>query len=253
MQTIGVPYHQDEFIADFDVGVPVDTQVTVDLPEADPWRRMGVLYEELARVVSGHVLPVLVVSGACLTSLGILAGLQRSGRDVGIVWVDAHGDFNTEATTPSGYLGGMPLALAAGVGILTLPEVLRLRPVPPSRIVLVGARDIDPAESVLLPQWGVGRRGLAVAAADLPTGDLYLHIDVDICDPTAVPDLLFPAPDGPAVDTVMTAVRRIMATGRVVAVDLAATWHQNGPRSSVQRQVMHRVAQAVTDGSPSPG
>jgi arginase len=117
---------------------------------------MGGHYEELARMVSGHDLPVLVVSGACLTSLGILAWHQRSGCDVGIVWFDAHGDFNTEATTPSGYLGDM--ALAAGVGILTLPEELPLRPVPCSRIVLVGARDIDPAESVLLTQSGVGRQ-----------------------------------------------------------------------------------------------
>ncbi len=116
MRTIGVPYHQAQLIPDFDVGVPVDTVVTVDLPDADAWRRMSVLYEELARVVRGEPLPMLVVSGACLTSLGLLAGLQRAGRDPGIVWVDAHGDFNTEATTPSGYLGGMPLALAVGVG-----------------------------------------------------------------------------------------------------------------------------------------
>ena len=57
---------------------------------------------------------MLVVLGDSTTSLGVLAGMQRPGRHVGIVWVDAHGDFNTEATTPSGYLGGMPLVALIG-------------------------------------------------------------------------------------------------------------------------------------------
>jgi arginase len=201
---------------------------------------------KLARVVSEHALPVLVISGACTTSLGILAGLQRAGREPGIVWMDAHGDFNTEATTPSGYLGGMPLALAVGVGTLTLPRSLGLRPVPTSRVALVGARDIDPGERVLLEQSVIEQRGLSVSPIDLPDGDLYLHIDIDICDPTVVPDLLFPAPGGPGLDTVIDVVRRLMTTGRVVAVDLAATWHHNGPAASTQRQVMRRMKDAVT-------
>jgi arginase len=245
METIGVPYHQDELIPDFDVGVPVDHDVTVDLPDGDTWTRMGILYDEVARVVSEHPPPFLVVSGACLTSLGILAGLQRSDRDPGIVWIDAHGDFNTEATTPSGYLGGMPLALAVGVGTLTLPLELGLRPVPTSRVVLVGARDIDPEEQILLDRSDIEQRGLDVVARDLPPGDLYVHVDIDICDPRVVPDLLFPAPGGPDCDVVVTTVRRIMATGRVVAVDLAATWHQNGPSATTQRGVMRRLKEAV--------
>jgi len=246
MKTIGVPYHQDELIPGFNVGVPIAHEVTVGLPDGDAWQRMGVLYEEVARVVSEHALPVLVISGACTTSLGILAGLQRAGREPGIVWIDAHGDFNTEATTPSGYLGGMPLALAIGVGTLTLPRSLGLRPVPTSRVVLVGARDIDPGERVLLEQSDIEQRGLSVSPIDLPDGDLYLHVDIDICDPTVVPDLLFPAPGGPGLDAVVDLVRRLMTTGRVLAVDLAATWHHNGPAASTQRQVMRRMRAAVT-------
>jgi arginase len=245
METIGVPYHQDELIPGFDVGVPIDHEIKVDLPDGDAWKRMGVLYNEVARVVSEHAPPLLVVSGACLTSLGILAGLQRTGRDPGIVWVDAHGDFNTEATTPSGYLGGMPLALAVGVGTLTLPFELGLHPVPTSRVVLVGARDIDPEEQVLLDHSAIGQRGLDVLTRDLPDGDLYVHIDIDICDPTIVPDLLFPAPGGPGPDIVAGLVRRVMATGRVMAIDLAATWHQNGPAASLQHQAMRLVRAAI--------
>lgn len=112
--------------------------------------------------------------------------------------------------------------------------------------MLVGARDVDADEGRLLDRSQVLRRGLDVAARDLPHGDLHLHVDVDICDPTAVPDLLFPAPGGPAVDDVLAAVRRIVLTGRVIAIDLAATWHHNGPSAATQRAVMGRIADAAS-------
>jgi len=88
---------------------------------------MGVLYDPVAQAISRHTLPVLVVSGDCTTSLGIIAGLQRAGRDPGIVWIDAHGDFDTEATSPSGYLGGLALALAAlAYAVLAISTVFDL-------------------------------------------------------------------------------------------------------------------------------
>ena len=157
MTIVTVPYHLDERLAEFDVGVAVDHEVIVDLPVGDPWQRMGLLYEEVARVVSIQAPPVVVVSGDCTTSLGVLAGLQRAGHDAGIVWFDAHADFHTATTTTSGYLGGMPLALAVGVGALTLPNALGLRPVSESRAVLVDARDTDPGEHILLEQSSVRR------------------------------------------------------------------------------------------------
>jgi arginase len=126
-----------------------------------------------------------------------------------------------------------------------LPNELRLRPIAESRVVLVGARDIDPDESRLLERSLVGRKGIDVVAADLPDGDLHLHVDIDICDPTEVPDLLFPATDGPVLGDVVAAVARVMATGRVIAVDLAATWHHNGPSASIQRDAMRQVAHAA--------
>ncbi len=161
MVTLAVPYHLDERLAVFDVGAPVDHQVTVELPAGDAWHRMSALYEQVAQVVASYRdrdrVPV-VVSGDCTTSLGVLAGLQRAGDEVGIVWFDAHADFHTQDTTTSGYLGGLPLALAAGVGTLTLPAALGLQPVAESRIVLVDARDTDPPEQVLLGRTGVSAR-----------------------------------------------------------------------------------------------
>jgi arginase len=248
MVTVAVPYHLDQRLDGFNVGIPFDQEVTAELPSGGVWERMAVLYQQVAETVSSQTSSSLVVSGDCTTSLGVLAGLQRANRDVCIVWFDAHADFHTEATTTSGYLGGMPLALAAGVGALTLPTALGLRPVPEPRIVLVDARDTDPGEHVLLEQSDVTRMNVQdLRAADLPDGEIYLHVDLDVFDPGDVPDLLYPAPGGPALDDVLDAVQRVVASGRVAAVGLAATWRHDTTTASAHEMIMGRLQAAARD------
>ena len=229
MLSVHVPFHLDEPIAAFDAGVPADVTLGPGLPAGHPWTRMAALYGPVADTVAGHDGPVAVTSGDCTTSLGVLAGLQRAGRDVGVVWFDAHADFHTDATTTSGYLGGMPLSLAVGLGDLTLPRALGLRPVPEQRVVLADARDTDPGEHLLLQGSAVTRTTVADVLSVVPDGDLYVHVDVDVCDPAALPDLLYPAAGGVAVDELLTAVRGLTATGRVAAIGLAATWYHRTP------------------------
>ncbi len=249
--TITVPYHLDERLEAFDTGLPVDLQVTADLPAATAWERMAILYDHVARAVAAQAAPLVVVSGDCTTSLGVLAGLQRAGRDPGIVWFDAHADFHTEASTTSGYLGGMPLALAAGVGTLTLPAALGLRPVPEGRIVLVDARDTDPGEHELLGESAVTRRRVQdLDAGDLPEGEVYLHVDVDVADPDDVSDLLYPTPGGPSLADVVEAIEAITASGRVAALGIAATWRHGRSAADVQHQVLRRLVGAATHDTP---
>lgn len=248
MVTVAVPYHLDERLAAFELGVPVDHEVMVELPAGDAWHRMSVLYEQVAQVVASYRDRVPVVaSGDCTTSLGVLAGLQRGGQEVGIVWFDAHADFHTEDTTTSGYLGGLPLALAAGVGTLTLPAALGLHAVAESRIVLVDARDTDPGEQVLLGRTAVRRSGVReLSMSALPDGVLYVHVDVDVCDPSGVPDLLYPAPAGCTPAELVAAVERVVATGRVAALGIAATWHHNGRPVAAHHRLLQRLVQAGT-------
>jgi arginase len=115
---ISVPYHLDERLPDFGVALPTDTdivEVTVELPELDVWSRLGLLYDAVASTVEWSVragsVPA-VLSGDCTVSIGIAVGLQRTGLDPSIVWIDAHGDLQTLETTTSGYLGGLALRLA---------------------------------------------------------------------------------------------------------------------------------------------
>jgi arginase len=138
----------------------------------------------------------LVLAGGCISCVGTLAGL--GSPPPAIIWLDAHGDFNTPETTISGFLDGMALATAVGRcwGKLAA-TVPGFRPVPESQTVLVGAREFDVSERVLLDSSAVHlidpqrirNHGLRVeleplwAKIQTHTGRAYLHIDLDVLDP----------------------------------------------------------------------
>ncbi|WP_242614320.1 arginase family protein [Actinomadura roseirufa] len=231
-----VPYHQDERLPDASFPLPSADVVTItrDFPEGDIWTRLAALYEPVADEVAAQIgaggVPT-VVSGDCLVSHAVLAGVQRAGVDASIVWIDAHGDVHTPETSTSGYLGGMPLRQIVGDHPELLTARLGLRPLPEERALLVDARDLDPAEAAYLATAGIRRASVADAAA--PEGPFVLHVDVDVVDRAELPGLRFPVSDGPTAETVTATVRRLLATGRVAALDVACPWHltqDDGPR-----------------------
>jgi arginase len=229
MRVIAVPYHLDEFLPDLDFPLSPAAVVTADLPAGAVWERLGVLYSAVARQVSAAAAagacPV-VLSGDCTTALGTVAGLQHAGLAAGIVWLDAHGDVQTLETTASGYLGGLPLRLLTGYRPELIAGRLGLRPVPEQRVLLTGARDLDPPEVAYLATAQIRRSEVtSLAAGDLPDGPLYVHVDLDVIDSAEVPGLRYPAPGGPAAAQVASALRMLIGTGQVAAVGLACTWH----------------------------
>jgi arginase len=156
------------------------------------------------RAISRHRFP-LMLSGGCLASLGAVTGLQRTGREVAVVWIDAHGDLNTPESSPSGYWDGMSLAALAG---LSLPEVVAgigLRPLDPVRLAHLAGRSFDPLEGgnfealdlLRVPPGQVAAAGSRERLRSLAGGrSLYLHVDVDGIDPRDAPAVGFPEPDG---------------------------------------------------------
>lgn len=174
----------------------------------------------------------LVLGANCYTCLGVLAGLNDPS--IGVIWFDAHGDFNTPFTSPSGYLDGMPLAIAAG---RCYPEVLAQIggvPISEERIVHVGARALDPAERDLLRNSPVSmvameaiyREGLeavlvpALDALHKYTDAVYLHLDLDVIDPQEAPGVLFPEPVGLPLAQLEEAIRLIKERFKVYAASL---------------------------------
>jgi arginase len=224
-----LPYHLDEYLPDLDLPLPAQDVITAELPAADVWARLAALYRRVAEAVAGAAdagaCPV-VVSGDCAAALGTVAGLQHAGKDVGIVWFDAHGDVQTLETTASGYLGGMPLRLLVGYRPELIATALRVRPVAEDQVLLVGARDLDPPEAAYLAGARIGRAEVTeLNCAALPAGPLYVHLDLDVIDPAEVPGLRYPAPGGPAAEQVTAAVAALLSTGRVVAIGIACSWH----------------------------
>jgi len=198
------------------------------LPDGTPQDRMAVLYAELARLVAATE-AARVQAGDCVAALGVVAGLQRRGIDPFVVWLDAHGDFNTWETTPSGFLGGMPLAMMVGFGEQSIVERLGLRPVAPDRVWLVGARDLDPGERDSLARLDV--RQLTVerlAEAPPPEGPLYVHLDIDLVALDEMPAVNYPAPGGPSSTAVRLALDHLLATGRVAALSVTS-WDPGQP------------------------
>lgn len=224
---IAVPFHLDEHLPDLELPLSADRTIAPDLPPGTPWQRMAVLYEEVAEAVAAEAragrVPV-VVSGDCTTSLGVVAGLQRAGRDPRVVWFDAHGDVQTPETTSSGYLGGFPVRQLVGGSDRTAPERLGLRPVPEEDVVLVDARDLDPPEAEYLARSGIRR--VSVEQVGDVTEPVYLHVDVDVTTPDDLPGLLFPAAGGPSLAAVTEAVRAVVAGGGVAAVGIACTYRR---------------------------
>ena len=228
MYVIGVPYHLDEALPELGLPLRADETVRVPPPDGGVWDSMaavfGVVSRAVSRAVSARQVPV-VVSGDCSTALGTVAGLQQAGLDPAVVWFDAHGDVQTLETTESGYLGGLPVRILTGYRPDLIATRLGLRPIPEHRIVLAGARDLDPPEVTYLDQSRIQRGEVdRLSARLLPSGPLYVHLDLDVVDPAEVGGLRFPAPGGPSLAQVTAALRMLAGTGRVVAAGVACTW-----------------------------
>lgn len=130
-------------------------------------------------------------------------------------------------TSTSGYLGGLALRLALGEQAGRIADPLGLCRLSEQQVVLVDARDLDPAEVAYLSTSEVKRLSVEeVRSQVLPEGPLILHIDVDVIDPHELPGLRFPAAGGPSKHAVLQAARQVLATGRVVAVNVACPWNR---------------------------
>jgi arginase len=155
---------------------------------------------------------------------------------IGLVWFDAHGDFNTPRTTLSGMLGGMPVAVSAGLAYPHWRELSRqATPLPTGRILMVDVRNLDPPEEQLIratdvviaaPAPGFPGEDLHAAVGDLAARCdlLYLHVDADILDARYVPNHRTPEPNGPSMEQVLAAIETVMATGKVAAFAVVSIW-----------------------------
>jgi arginase len=185
------------------------------------WKRLGFALGHLGRVVAQNERDGTFTVGllaTCPSMPGMAAGLQRSGPTpealrVGLLWLDAHADFNTPETTRSGSLGGMPVAVATGRCLFRMRLDAGLDPPLADRhVVMAGVRLTDPLEQQMLDDSWIEQltvddlRALSPAVtrqldrlSDL-TDKIYVHIDLDVLDPREVMGHGNKVPNGPSSD-----------------------------------------------------
>jgi len=184
----------------------------------------------------------LVLGGDHSQAIGTVSAIatyyrQTQGRDIGVIWVDAHTDMNTPETSPTGNIHGMPLATLLGIGH---PELVNLNPegisLDPKKVVIVGARDVDPSEVPLVRELGVRcitmseidlrgaavcfQEALEIASGGDDTAGIHLSFDLDGVDPIEAPGVGTPVPGGLSLREAHTICEMVGATRKMVGMEV---------------------------------
>jgi len=241
-QFVLTPYFLDRPLSGLEALLQTGWQINQAVPAGTTLvRRIAGMHAGLASLVEEAVKagcrPVSI-AGDCCAAMGMLAGLVRSGIDPHLIWFDAHGDFNTWETTPSGFLGGMPLAMLAGLGEQTILDLLEIEPLPQEQITLTDARDLDPGEKELVASSRIThlKDPQALLEKPLPDRPLWIHFDTDVVDPAYVPAQNYPAPGGISPQELGRVFSHLAGTGKIAAVSLSS-WAPDLPGAEESRDV----------------
>jgi hypothetical protein len=255
--------------------------------EYGAWNKDALESRHIGRLVAGKRLNEGLIIGLlsdCTDLLGMLAGLQQlrttgitpesSERSpqreglagpkplrVGLIYFDAHADFNTPETTLSGMLGGMDVAVAAGLCLNRLRLKTGLDPALPTRYIVFGClRDVDPLEQELLDRSDCAYlsvediRSLSNAIENqmvrlsLLTDAVYVHVDMDVLDPSEVSGHRLTAPAGPTSRELAAAIRKIFSYPKAAAIGLASIPFGERDKGGLSLQAAYRLIEASVTG-----
>jgi arginase len=169
-----------------------------------PYPEVGAIEEETLAEQSlalAAALPArpLVLGGCCCAHVGAVEGLAARHGRLGIVWIDAHGDLNTPASSTSGNAWGMPLRMLLDAGTVATEDV-----------ALVGARNLDPPEEEFIAEAGLPTGSGGVESALDGVDAVYVALDLDVLDPGEGVVVFVPEPEGLTLAEVETLLRRIV-------------------------------------------
>jgi arginase len=196
------------------------------------------LYQTSLATLQQGALPIVLGGDHSLGAGSVAATstwLKARGEAVGLVWIDAHADINSPATSPSGNVHGMPLAALLGREPVELARISGPEPaVQPEHTVLVGIRNLDDREKEIVKAAGVhaftmkdiDRLGIAevmdraLAAASTGTGGVHVSFDLDVCDPSIAPGVGTAVKGGLSYREAHFVMEAVAESGRMVALDL---------------------------------
>jgi len=230
-------------------GEPLESSYEDDLRDS-----RGCLLEAGGQVddaLEAGSLPILL-AGECSIALTTLPTVLRHRPDAVVLWLDAHGDFNTPDTTLTKNLSGMSMAGACGLW----DSGLIADTVPEDRVVLAGVRDLDPKERELLERSDVSVIGASpvetlVAVKNALNGEpVYIHLDLDVLDPAIFP-AREPAPGGLAPEKLYDLLEAVVADSELVGIEVTTF---EAPEDEEDRQeacaIVMRVLEPVLEAIP---
>lgn len=243
-----------------------DIKVNLPAPDlSDPKLLNPNQVEVLSRALADKVKTILdagcllfIVGGDDSVLMGVIEGLRRSlGPNFGMVYMDAHGDFNTPETTPSGIIGGMDVAIVAGRGPKKLAAMFGHSPLlSEENIVLYGVRDLDPLEAKALAESEVKvysreiikSQGAEKTAEEILSylgtkcGCLYLHIDLDVLDKSVFSAQDFSVPDGLSKKEFQRTLKVWVKSGKLCGVAIMVFDAGRDPDGSQARRIVELIA-----------
>ena len=232
-------------------------EVTVEIPPNLPRHELArtiaaarVLAMEMKLARANDELPI-VLAGNCSTAVGTLAGCPPN---TAVVWFDAHADLNTAETTTSGMVDGLALSMVLGRALRGMTSsVDAFQPLAAERVTLVGARDLDPPEQVLLASGAIGHVTADAAGTDVearlrtmgsPPPPVYIHLDLDVIDPAHARANQYAAPGGLTPSGLQRALDAIVSTAPLYALAITAydpAWDRDGRMRQVAIDAVNAV------------
>lgn len=238
--------------------------------EYGAWNRDALESRQIGKLVAAHGLDGGLAVGLltnCVDLLGMLAGLQHLGPPgakplrVGLVYLDAHADFNTPETSLSGMLGGMDVAVATGLCLTRLRLKAGLDPALPAKYVVFGGlRDVDPLEQELLDRSDaefLSVEDLRSASSRIDslmeslgrlTDVIYIHIDMDVLDPAEVMGHSLKVPLGPTSVELSAAVERMFRHPKARAIGIASLPAGDRDKDGVSLEAAYRLIEGALKG-----
>jgi arginase len=235
------------------------------------WNRMAQANANFADAVRAGSRDGTITVGLeanCNDLLGMLSGLKYDAngkaRNVGLVFYDAHGDFNVPETTLSGMLGGMPVAIAAGHALENLRNTTGLKePLPMSHIMWGGVRDLDPLEAARFRKYearqvsvqdirdisATFRAQFEALAREVDV--VYVHVDMDVLEPNEVPGHGLTVANGPSSKALAAAISVMFKNPKTVALGIASTPSFNADPDGVSRQAALNLIEGAIKGALS--
>jgi len=180
----------------------------------------------------------LVIGGDHSLGLGSIAGTSKYfKKNIAVIWIDAHGDINTDETSPTGNIHGMPLASSMGIGHASLTSFFEEgQKVKPTNVFIIGCRDLDLGELELIKEYNLNvwtmqdikKKGMSMVLDELMESlhknkveNIHFSFDIDSLDPSLVPGTGTPVSNGLSFEEGKEAMERIIGTNLVRSMDLA--------------------------------